>query len=57
MTKVKCPYCDEKGDRYGGAWLLYGSGRKYEREAGKKVKCWVCKGTGYKEAEVVGVND
>jgi len=57
MVKTKCPYCDEHGNRYSGAWLLYKSGRKYEKENGKKVKCWSCGGKGYKDSNVVGVND
>lgn len=65
MAKRKCPYCDEKGNRYGMAWMMYNSGRKYEKRDGKKVKCFTCKGTGYIDesvavfpsVQVVGVDD
>jgi endogenous inhibitor of DNA gyrase (YacG/DUF329 family) len=65
MPKRKCPYCDTHGNRFSGAYLFYGSGRKYEKKEGKKVKCFTCKGTGYineqtavfPSVKAIGVND
>jgi hypothetical protein len=46
MVKMKCVYCAGTGNRVNPSYLLYGSGRKWDRQNRKKVKCFVCNGTG-----------
>ena len=41
-----CPYCYGTGWRGNNSYLLYRSGRKFQRVNGKKVRCYNCKGTG-----------